>query len=72
MIKANEGGLDRAMRVIVGAGLLIAAFVWLGVMDIAPLGIGAAVVGAVFVVTGAAGFCPAYVLLGLKTCPAKG
>lgn len=71
MIKANEGGTDRAMRVIVGAVALIAAFVWLGAIEMAPLGIAAAVVGAVLVVTGAAGFCPAYVLLGIKTCPLK-
>jgi len=71
MIKANEGGIDRALRVIVGAGLLVAAFVWLGASDVAPLGIAAAVAGAVLVITGAAGFCPAYVLFGIKTCPMK-
>ncbi|MFT5423390.1 MAG: hypothetical protein ACI89L_001167 [Phycisphaerales bacterium] len=71
-MKTNEGGIDRALRVIIGAGLLVAAFVWLGVMDAAPLGIAAAVVGAVFVLTSFCGYCPAYALVGIKTCPTKG
>lgn len=71
MIKANEGGTDRAMRVIVGAVALVAAVVWLGASEMTPLGISAAVVGAVLIITGAAGFCPAYRLMGIKTCPMK-
>jgi hypothetical protein len=70
-MKANEGGVDRAIRVLVGIGLLGAAFLKLGVMDGALLGIVVAGVGAVALVTGVVGFCPAYMLLGLKTCPLK-
>ncbi|MCC7388592.1 MAG: DUF2892 domain-containing protein [Phycisphaerales bacterium] len=70
-MKANEGGIDRAIRVLVGIGLLGAAFLKLGVMDGALLGIVAAGVGAVALLTGIVGFCPAYMLLGLKTCPLK-
>jgi hypothetical protein len=70
-MKANEGGIDRAIRVLVGIGLLGAAFLKLGVMDGALLGIVVAGVGAVALVTGVVGFCPAYMLLGLKTCPLK-
>ena len=70
-MKANEGGIDRAVRVLVGIGLLGAAFLKLGVMDGALLGIVVAGVGAVALVTGVVGFCPAYMLLGLKTCPLK-
>lgn len=70
-MKVNEGGIDRVIRVLVGIVLLAVAFLKLGVMDGSVWGIVAAVVGAVALVTGLAGFCPAYVLLGLKTCPLK-
>lgn len=57
----NEGGLDRAIRVIAGLGLISLAFVgpqtawgWIGLV---PL------------LTGIVGFCPAYRLIGLNTCP---
>lgn len=57
----NEGNLDRALRIILGLGLLALVFVgpqtpwgWIG---IAPL------------VTGLVGFCPLYRILGLNTCP---
>ncbi len=59
----NEGMLDRALRVVVGAVLLSLVFVgpktpwgWLGIV---PL------------VTGLVGTCPAYTLLGIRTCPLK-
>jgi len=57
----NVGTIDRAVRVILGAVLVALVFVgpqtawgWIGVI---PL------------VTGAIGFCPAYRLFGLRTCP---
>ena len=60
MIK-NVGTIDRAARVVLGLVLLALVFVgpqtpwgWLGLI---PL------------VTGLAGRCPAYKLLGLNTCP---
>lgn len=59
----NEGGLDRAIRVIAGLGIISLAFVgprtswaWLGLL---PL------------ITGIVGFCPAYTLLGIRTCKQK-
>jgi hypothetical protein len=59
-MKANEGGLDRGIRVIVGVALIaltltgkIGAWGWIGVVP---------------VLTGLIGWCPAYALIGLKTC----
>ena len=56
----NEGTIDRVLRIIVGAILIALVFVgpqtpwgWIGVI---PL------------VTGFVGWCPAYRLLGLRTC----
>lgn len=61
-MQRNEGTLDRAVRVIAGLGILSLVFVgpqtpwgWLGLV---PL------------VTGLVGICPAYGLLGIRTCPA--
>jgi hypothetical protein len=60
-MKTNEAIWDRAIRVVLGVGLLSLAFVgpqtpW-GYIGILPL------------VTGLAGYCPLYQLLGLSTCP---
>lgn len=62
-MKVNEGTIDRAVRVIVGLGLLSLAFVgpqtpW-GYIGIIPLA------------TGAMGWCPLYTVLGINTCPVK-
>ncbi len=63
-MKANEGTLDRVLRVIVGALVLSLAFVgpktpW-------------AYIGLIPLVTGLIGYCPVYSLLGVKTCKASG
>lgn len=57
----NVGGIDRALRVVVGLALIVAAAMgtigiwgWIGIVPLA---------------TGLFGFCPAYKLLGLNTCP---
>ena len=64
-IERNEGAIDRILRVIVGLAVISLVFVgpqtawgWLGVVPLA---------------TGLIGWCPAYTLLGIKTCrmPAK-
>jgi hypothetical protein len=62
-MKLNVGGLDRAVRIIAGLALIglaatgtVGAWGWIGVV---PL------------LTGAFGFCPAYTLIGLNTCPMK-
>ena len=59
----NVGGIDRILRVVVGLALVVAAATgtiglwgWVGVI---PL------------ITGLFGFCPAYRLIGLSTCPLK-
>ena len=59
----NEGTIDRAVRVLVGAGLLSLVFIgpksaW-GWISVIPL------------VTGLIGVCPAYKLLGINTCKLK-
>lgn len=69
---ANVGGWDRLLRFIVGALLILCPFVP-GLQDVvAPWGgwkylLTAA--GAMLVTTAAFRFCPAYRLLGLRTCP---
>lgn len=62
-MSVNEGTIDRAVRVIVGLALISLVFVgpqtawgWIGVV---PL------------LTGIAGWCPAYTLLGVNTCPKR-
>jgi membrane protein implicated in regulation of membrane protease activity len=59
---ANEGMVDRAVRVVLGLGLLAMVFVgpatWLGWLGVVPL------------VTGLVGFCPLYRLIGFKTTKA--
>ena len=56
----NVGTLDRALRAIVGVGLI--ALVFVGPQT--PWGW----IGAVLLLTALVGFCPAYRLLGLRTC----
>jgi hypothetical protein len=62
-MRVNEGTLDRVLRVIAGAGILSLAFIgpqtpW-GYLGLIPL------------ITGLVGYCPAYALLGISTCPAR-
>jgi len=70
-MKANENGVDRAVRMVLGIAALAAAFLWLGVMDGAWAGIVAAVVGVVLIGTGLCGFCPAYRIVGISTCKVR-
>jgi len=70
-MKPNEGSLDRAARVILGIVALVAAWMWLGLGAGAVLGIVVAIVGAVLILTGLIGFCPAYRLVGMSTCRAR-
>jgi hypothetical protein len=58
----NLGTLDRVLRVVVGLAILSLTLV--GPQSLWGL------VGAVPLVTGLVGFCPAYRLLGLRTCAA--
>ena len=59
----NVGGIDRIIRIVVGAALIAAAAtgtvgLW-GYIGVVPL------------LTGLMGWCPPYALLGLSTCPRK-
>ncbi len=63
-MSCNVGGVDRALRIV--AGLVILA---LGVAG--PLGWWG-LVGLVPLATGVLRFCPAYTILGLRTCAADG
>ncbi len=61
-MKANVGSIDRALRIAVGLVLIALVFVgpqtpwgWIGVVPLA---------------TALIGWCPAYTLLGIKTCKA--
>lgn len=59
-IERNEGTIDRILRIVVGLAVISLVFVgpqtawgWLGLV---PL------------ITGLVGWCPAYSLLGIRTC----
>lgn len=66
----NEGNLDRALRIIIGLALIGLVFTnttkllgwnlglwgWIGIVPLA---------------TGLTGWCPAYTLLGINSCPMK-
>ena len=60
---ANEGAIDRIIRAIVG--LVLIALVFVGPQT--PWGW----VGLIPLVTGIVGFCPAYRIFGLSSCPMK-
>lgn len=64
---ANMGKLDRALRLIVAAALLIIAF-GAGTAAMGVLQWIAVAVAAVFTLTSVVGNCPAYRLIGIKTC----
>lgn len=60
-MKSNVGGIDRVLRIVVGLALvgmtlagMIGVWGWIGVIPLA---------------TGLFGFCPAYLLFGMSTCP---
>ncbi|MEO5365792.1 MAG: DUF2892 domain-containing protein [Magnetococcus sp. WYHC-3] len=62
-MKANVGGIDRILRIVVGVALVGATVagmlpVW-GYVGVIPLA------------TGIMGFCPFYPLLGMSTCACR-
>lgn len=62
-MKANVGGIDRILRIAVGALLIVlAALNVIGVWGY---------IGVLLVATGLFRFCPAYSLFGMNTCPMK-
>ncbi len=68
-MKTNEGGLDRILRIIIGALLVLGVFFGssVGMPWLNPWGW----IGLIPLVTGLIGWCPAYAVLGIKTCSAK-
>lgn len=67
MFKTNEGTLDRALRVIVGVGLLLWFFMdqGTGFWHYAKL------FGVLPLLTGLLGYCPVYTIIGVSTCAPK-
>jgi hypothetical protein len=63
----NMGSLDRGLRIV--AGLALLAFALFGPADITWKWVG--FIGIVPIATSLIGWCPAYTLLGIRTCPAK-
>ena len=61
-MKANIGGVDRVLRLVLGLALIglaaTKAVGWWGWLGIVPI------------VTAAIGWCPPYALLGISTCKA--
>jgi hypothetical protein len=62
----NEAAWDRGLRIALGIVVLLLG--WTGVVG-GTVGLVFKVLGFVPLVTGLVGFCPAYKLLGLSTCP---
>ncbi len=58
----NVGGIDKILRIVVGIALIVWAlaggpvWAWIGLLPLA---------------TGLMGWCPAYKLIGVNTCPLK-
>ena len=65
MLRRNVGGLDRFLRVTIGAILFVAGLVLL--TGQAGLGVTLAVVGVLGLATGIAGFCALYIPFGAST-----
>ena len=62
-MKTNEGGLDRALRIIAGLVLIgLAATGTVGVWGY---------IGLVPLATGLMGWCPPYAMFGFNTCSVK-
>lgn len=62
-MKANVGGIDRVLRIVVGLVLVVLA----AVGTVGSWGY----LGLIVLATGVFRFCGAYTLLGINTCPVK-
>jgi hypothetical protein len=60
----NEAGWDRILRVLGGILLLALGF---GGFAVGSLGLIFKIIGALLLVTGVVGYCPAYALLKIRT-----
>jgi hypothetical protein len=63
MFKSNVGGIDRALRIVIGIALIVMTLV--GVIGVWGW------IGVVPLLTAALGSCPLYSVLGMSTCPMK-
>ena len=59
-MKVNVGGTDRLLRVI--AGLVLIGLTLMGIIGVWGW------IGLILLATGIFSFCPAYSILGIKTC----
>lgn len=67
MFNTNVGGIDRILRIVVGAALLV----WFFVDQGAGFWHYAKLIGIVPLLTGALSRCPLYSIVGMNTCPMK-
>jgi hypothetical protein len=67
MFRKNEGPVDRAIRLVGGAVLIVIGLTVLDGLDGSVLGIVVAAFGGWFAATGAIGWCPLYVPFGIST-----
>jgi uncharacterized membrane protein len=67
MFKRNESGVDRVIRLIAGAALLVVSLTSFGLASGKVLGIVLAVIGAILVFTAATGACLLYKPFGIST-----
>ncbi|WP_447601294.1 YgaP family membrane protein [Nitrospira sp. Nam80] len=64
----NVGGIERPIRILLGLALVaVGASAELPVAGMALV----LLAGAIALITGVIGFCPAWALLGVNTCPAS-
>lgn len=64
-MRANVGGSDRTVRIVLGLALLLLSYFVLS----GTLAVVGYVLAAVGLVTGLVRFCPVNALLGIDTCP---
>ena len=67
MFKRNESTLDRVIRLVAGAALIVVSLTSFGLATGELLGIVLAVVGAILVFTAATGACLLYKPFGIHT-----
>jgi len=68
MLRRNVGGVDRVVRLALGAILFCGGlFLWIGK---GSLGVIVALVGLLVLLTGAVRFCALYIPFGISTAPA--
>ena len=71
MFQKNEGPVDRTIRVVAGILLIGVGLLVLGGLEASVAGVVVAAFGLWLIVTGAIGFCPLYVPLGINTLPKR-